>query len=37
MKGIRSVVWITEQLDPLQRALEALKRETSLQRNWPEK
>jgi hypothetical protein len=35
--SIRSVLWITEKLHPLQSALEALKRDTDLQKSWPVK
>jgi hypothetical protein len=36
-RGIRSVLWITEKLHPLQSALEALQRNTDLQKSWPVK
>jgi hypothetical protein len=32
-KGIRSGLWINEKLDPLQSALEALKRDTVLKKS----
>jgi len=36
-ESIRSVVWIAGKFDPLQSPLEALKRDNSLEKNWPEK